>query len=54
MARKPKPPAGIEEFEELARGLAAVPKDQLDREVKKYEKRKAAKRAKAKPRGRGR
>lgn len=45
MARKPE---GMHEFEALMRPLAKVPKAQLDAEVEKDAKRKAAKKAKPK------
>lgn len=43
MRRKPK---GVEAFEQLLRPLTAVSKEQLDREIEKDAKRKAAKRRK--------
>ena len=43
MPRKPK---GLEAFEKLLRPLAGVSKEQLDREIEKDAKRKAAKRKK--------
>ena len=43
MSRKPK---GLTEFEKLLRPLAKVPKKQLDREIEKDARTKAAKRKK--------
>ena len=43
MPRKPK---GLEAFEKLLRPLTGVSKEQLDREIEKDAKRKAAKRKK--------
>ncbi len=43
MSRKPK---GLTEFENLLRPLTKVTKEQLDREIEKDAKRKAAKRKK--------
>jgi len=45
MPRKPK---GLDQFEKLLRPLAGVSKEQLDREIDKDAKRKAAKRKKPK------
>ena len=45
MPRKPK---GLEAFEKLLRPLTGVSKEQLDREIEKDAKRKAAKRKKRK------
>lgn len=43
MARKPK---GLPEFQKLMRGIAQVPKSQLDTQVEKDARKKAAKRKK--------
>jgi len=47
MGKKPAAPAGIEKFVSLMGGLINVPKKQLDAQIKKYEVRKAPKKAKA-------
>lgn len=44
MPRKPK---GFEEFQKLMRPLSQVPKEQLAKQVEKYEQRKAAKKKKS-------
>jgi hypothetical protein len=41
-----KKPEGMAEFQKLMRPLAQVPKEQLDKQVEKYEQRKAAKKNK--------
>jgi hypothetical protein len=42
MSRK-KAPEGIQEFQKLMKPLAQVPKKELEKQVEKYELRKAAK-----------
>jgi hypothetical protein len=40
---RPRKPDGLTEFQKLMRPLAQVPKEQLAKEVEKYEQRKVAK-----------
>lgn len=46
MTRK-KPPEGMPEFQKLMKPLAQVPKKELERQVEKYEQRKADKKRKS-------
>lgn len=46
MSRK-KPPEGLPEFQKLMKPLAQVPKKELEKQVEKYEQRKADKKRKS-------